>query len=48
MLRTKKVLRAGLQRDKAFVKQELTWTGERWKVVVKRYRLPEMDDEECC
>jgi hypothetical protein len=38
--------------DKAFVKQKLTWTSEGWKVVVKRYGLPEMDEEEeqrdCC
>src|SRR5262249_30762933 len=35
MLRTKKVLPAGPQRDKAFVRQKLTWTSEGWKVVVK-------------
>jgi hypothetical protein len=44
MLRTKKVVPAGPQRDKAFVKQKLTWASEGWKVVVKRYRLPEIDD----
>ena len=46
MLRTKKVLPAGPQRDKAFVKQELERTHDGWRVVVKCYRLSEMDDEE--
>jgi hypothetical protein len=45
MLRTKAVLPAGPQRDKAFVKQELTWISAAWKVIVKRHRPPEIDDD---